>query len=193
MTQKPFVPALLIVDMQNDFVNPATRLYSPRAREIIPAINELARAARAQRAPVIWIVQEHRRQVVDFGREADISPVHCVEGTPGAALIDGLNRADDDFTVIKRRFSGFYATDLDLLLRCLSCNTLFLTGIASDGCVEATAIDAHARDYFVRVVSDATAGVSETAHEAALAAMSRLQPGVVIGAAVATKQLAGAT
>ncbi|MBI3360437.1 MAG: cysteine hydrolase, partial [Chloroflexi bacterium] len=116
MTQKPFVPALLIVDMQNDFVNSATRLYSPRAREIIPAINELARAARAQRAPVIWIVQEHRRQLVDFGREADISPVHCVEGTPGAALIDGLNRADDDFTVIKRRFSGFYATDLDLLL-----------------------------------------------------------------------------
>ena len=191
MSEPTLHPALLIIDMQNDFVNPATRLYSPRAKELVPVINQLTRAARASRLPVIWVIQEHRRQLADFGREADISPTHCVEGTPGAALIDGLIRADGDFTVIKRRFSGFYATDLDLLLRCLSCNTIFLAGIATDGCVEATAVDAHARDYYVRVVSDATDAVSEAAHEAALAAMSRLQPSVVLGASAATKQFAG--
>jgi len=173
-------PALLIVDMQNDFLTPGGRLYNAGARDLIPHINTLATAARAQAVPVIWVIQEHRRQLVDFGREADISPVHCVEGTPGAALAAGLERRDTDFTVIKRRYSGFYGTDLDLLLRCLDRNRVVVTGINSDGCVLATTLDAHARDYRVTVVADACgAGVPE-AQAAALGMLGRTQPGVVM-------------
>lgn len=175
-------PALLIIDMQNDFNDPNTRLYSKKAKALIPTINRLTEIARSKKVPVIWIIQEHRHQLVDFGREGDISPTHCVEGTRGAELIDDLIRDADDFTVIKRRYSGFYATDLDLLLRCLGCDTVILTGIAADGCVQATGVDAHARDYHVRVVADATAGTSEEAHRAVLGAMGRMQPGVVITA-----------
>lgn len=183
MTSISHRPALLVIDMQNDFLKPDSRLYNRGARDLIPAINRLAAAARAGEALVIWIIQQHRRQLVDFGREADISPAHCVEGTPGAELVAELERGQDDFTVIKRRFSGFYATDLDLLLRCLNCNTVVLAGINTDGCVLATAVDAHARDYYVRVVSDATAGWDAGACQAALASLARLQPGVVFNAA----------
>lgn len=172
-------PALLVIDMQNDFLKPDSRLYNSGARALIPTVNRLAAAARVAGLPVIWVVQQHRRQLVDFGREADISPTHCVEGTPGAELAAGLERDENDFTVIKRRFSGFYATDLDLLLRCLNCNTVVLAGINTDGCVLATAVDAHARDYYVRVASDGTAGWDPAACQAALASLARLQPGVV--------------
>lgn len=189
MPEINFAPALLIIDMQNDFADPQTRLYSPRALEIVPAINELTAAARARGVPVIWVIQQHRRQLVDFGREGDISPVHCVEGTRGAELIEGLEVQDSDFTVIKRRYSGFYATDLDLLLCCLNRNTVILAGIATDGCVQATALDAQARDYYLRVVQDATATGSQEAHESALAAMGRMQPGVAISQQEALTQI----
>jgi len=180
MSESSFKPALLIIDMQKDFADPNTRLFSPRGQEILPVVNTLTAAARSAGVPVIWVSQAHRKQLVDFGREGDISPVHCVEGTPGAELMDGIQVAESDFTVIKRRYSGFYATDLDLLLRCLGCNAVILTGIATDGCVQATAIDAQARDYYVRVVRDATATTNQPAFEAALTAMSRMQPGVLV-------------
>ena len=184
-------PALLIIDMQNDFVNPNTRLYSKKAKSLIPLINQLTQISRSNNVPVIWVIQEHRRQLVDFGREGDISPVHCVESTPGAALIDELERADSDFTVVKRRYSGFYATDLDLLLRSLGCDMVILTGIATDGCVQATGLDAQARDYYVRAVVDATTGTSEEATAAALGALGRMQPEVLISGDEALALLAG--
>jgi nicotinamidase-related amidase len=174
-------PALLIIGMQNDFLTPGSgRLYNPSARALISTINQLTAAARSGHVPVIWIVQEHRHQLVDFGREGDISPPHCVEGTRGAEICRDLVRAPEDFIVVKRRFSGFYGTDLDLLLRCLDCNTIVLTGINTDGCVYATAVDAHARDYFLRVIAEGTAGWDVVAYQTALIGLGRLQPEVVI-------------
>jgi nicotinamidase-related amidase len=102
-----------------------------------------------------------------------------------------LARDPDDFIVVKRRFSGFYGTDLDLLLRCLGCNTLVLTGINTDGCVYATAVDAHARDYFLRVIAEATAGWDVVAYQTALIGLGRLQPDVVISFDEAVGQFLG--
>ncbi len=184
-------PALIIIDMQNDFANSSSRLFVPRAKEIIPFINELTVAARMAGQPVVWVIQQHRHQLIDFGRESDISPVHCVEGRPGAELMDGLIVDKDDYFVIKRRYSGFYCTDLDLLLRSLGCDTVILTGIATDGCVQATALDAQARDYYLRVVCDATATFNDAGRDAALETMSHMQRGVMIDKLEAIKQLKG--
>jgi nicotinamidase-related amidase len=173
-------PALLIIDMQNDGIKPESRLYTPGAKALVPVINKLANVARSAGVPVIWITQEHRRQLVDFGREADISPIHCVEGSAGADIIEGLERLDGDYTVIKRRYSGFYNTDLEVLLRCLGVDTVILTGIITDGCVLMTAMDAHARDFYLRVVADGCATTDDEAHRAALRIMARTQPNVVI-------------
>ena len=175
-------PALLIIDMQNDGIKPESRLYTPGALEIIPAINQLSAAARSHSLPVIWICQEHRHQLTDFGREADISPIHCVEETRGAALIDGLVQLPEDYTVIKRRYSGFYNTDLETLLRCLQVDTVVVTGIITDGCVLMTAMDAHTRDFYLRVVTDATATTDDESHQAALRIMAHTQPGVLVNA-----------
>lgn len=176
-------PALLIIDMQNDFLTPGSRLFNAGGRRLVPAVNGLAEAARAHGVPVVWVVQGHRAGQVDFGREADISPPHCVEGTPGAALADGLRVRPGDLTVVKRRYSGFFGTDLDQLLRCLGRDRVVLAGINTDGCVLATALDAQARDYGVTVVADATSAGDEAAQGPALAIMGRMQPGVVQTAA----------
>ena len=182
-------PALLIIDMQNDGIKPESRLYTPGALNIIPAINRLSTTARSHSVPVVWICQEHRHQLTDFGREADISPIHCVEDTRGSALIDGLVQLPEDYTVIKRRYSGFYTTDLETLLRCLQVDTVVVTGIITDGCVLMTAMDAHARDFYLRVVTDATATTDDEAHQAALRIMARTQPGVLVNADKAVELL----
>jgi nicotinamidase-related amidase len=184
-------PALLIIDMQKDGIKPESRLYVPGAVGMVPVINRLTAVARAGKAPVIWINQEHRHQIVDFGREADISPIHCVEGTPGADLIDGLIRLSDDFNVIKRRYSGFYNTDLEVLLRSLGVDTVVVTGIITDGCVLMTSLDAHARDFYLRVVSDGTATTDDEAHQAALRILARTQPNVIVTSEQAAKILSG--
>jgi len=183
------IPALLIIDMQKDGIKAGSRLYTPGAKALVPLINTLAEAARSSGAPVVWIIQEHRHQLVDFGREADISPIHCVEKTAGADLIEGLRRENSDYTVIKRRYSGFYNTDLETLLRCLRVDTLILTGIITDGCVMATGLDAHARDFYLRVVSDGTATTDDAAHQAALCILGRTQPNVIVNGMEATRLL----
>lgn len=175
-------PALLVVDMNEDAIKPESRVYSPTIVELVPVINRLADAARAGGAPVIWVSQQHRHQMIDFGREADIGPAHCVEGTRGAELIDGLKHLENDYIVIKRRYSGFYNTDLEVLLRCLGVDTVVVTGTITDGCVLMTAMDAHARDFYVRVVSDGTATTDDESQQAALRIMGRTQPNVVVTA-----------
>ena len=173
---------LLVIDMQNDFVGRNPPMRCEGGREIIPAVAELVEETRLTRAPVIWVVQEHRHQLVDFGRERDVSPVHCVEGTPGAALAEPLRREPDDFLVVKRRFSAFLGTDLDLLLRGLGVKELFLSGCATDGCVRYTAVDGHQLGYYVRVIKDCVAGATVKRHEAALDHLSSLQPGLLMTA-----------
>ncbi|HEY3315342.1 MAG TPA: isochorismatase family cysteine hydrolase [Bacillota bacterium] len=170
---------LLVIDMQNDFVGPSAVMRCEGGREIIPGVAALVDGTRAAGVPVIWVVQEHRRQLVDFGRELDGSPVHCVEGTPGVELAEPLRRRPDDFIVVKRRFSSFLGTDLDLLLHGLGVRELWVSGCATDGCVRSTVADGHQLGYRVRLVRDCVAGATVRRHEAALEYLGSLQPGML--------------
>jgi nicotinamidase-related amidase len=80
-------------------------------------------------------------------------------------------------------------TDLETLLRCLQVDTVVVTGIITDGCVLMTAMDAHARDFYLRVVMDATATTGDEAHQAALRIMARTQPGVLVNSEEAIELL----
>jgi len=82
-----------------------------------------------------------------------------------------------DYTVPKRRYSAFYGTDLEILLKALKAETLILVGGFTDVCVHYTFVDGHQGDYFCRVVEDCVAGSSIAAHDAALRAMEYLQSG----------------
>jgi nicotinamidase-related amidase len=126
--------------------------------------------------PVVFFQEVHRRDLVDFGRELDGEEgVHCLEGEPGTALVPELLPQEGDYFIPKRRYSCFFGTDLEILLRGLRAETLLLTGGLTDVCVHYTFADAHQRDFYVRVIEDCVGGSTVARHAASLDAMAYLQ------------------
>ena len=130
--------------------------------------------------PIIHIIELHRDDLSDFGRELDgAEHVHCLEKDSffweGAAPIEG------EYTVPKRRYSAFFATDLELLLRGKGIEHLFICGGMTDICVHFTAVDAHQRNYHIHVLREAchTHSPMDVA-EAAFENMEYFQTGSVI-------------
>ncbi|MBA2573305.1 MAG: cysteine hydrolase [Nocardioidaceae bacterium] len=137
-------------------------------------------AAREAGIPVIFLQERHSRTLADFGRELDgQEAVHCVEDDPDTELVPTLTPLPDEYHVIKRRYSAFFGTDLEILLKGLNAKTLVLCGALTDVCVHYTFVDAHQHDYHVRVATDAVGGSSQAAHDASLNAMEYLQTGAL--------------
>jgi nicotinamidase-related amidase len=174
-------PALLVIDMQHDFVDRTGSVPCHGASSVVPKIKRLVEKAHETGIPVIYTRELHRANKVDLGRELDGDcPLHCVQGTRGAEIVEDLNPGEKDYVIDKRRYSCFLGTDLLILLKGLDVDILYLTGVATDVCVYLTAMDAHQLDYKVKIVEDCVAGTSKAAHKAALAAVERLQKGSVI-------------
>lgn len=137
-------PAILVVDMLNDFVTGA--LGCDRARDIVPATAELLKAARAKGVPVIFCNDAHRPGI---DRELKLWGDHALVGTPGAEVIPELELCEKDYVVPKRRYSGFFQTDLDILLKELGVQTVVVTGLHAHMCVRHTSADAYCLGYDV--------------------------------------------
>lgn len=138
----------------------------------------LVAAARRCGVPVVFFQEAHRRDLVDFGRELDgAEGIHLLEGDPGTDISADLAVGPDDYVIRKRRYSCFFGTELEILLKGLDADTLILIGGHTDVCVHYTFVDAHQHDYFCRVVEDCVAGSSAEAHDASLRAMEYLQTG----------------
>lgn len=133
--------------------------------------------ARAARVPIVFCQEVHRRDRVDFGRELDGSEgPHCLEGDVGTELIDGLAPGNEhEYLIVQRRYSSFYGTDLDILLKGLRAERLVILGSLTDVNIHYTFVEAHMRDYHINVLDDCGVGSSEESHEAALRAMTYLQ------------------
>jgi len=163
--------ALLIVDMQNAFIRPngslpRMGLDTSRTLRVIEPIRKLREVYRGARLPVIFLQHVHQADGSDMGLIASVFPPiralgHCFEGTWDAQMIDELAPAPGDLVLTKSRFSGFYKTDLEKTLRALKVETLVVTGIATNICVESTIRDAFYRDYSVVVPREATASFTE--------------------------------
>lgn len=173
-------PALIVVDIMgtgkpedDDGGIPSMGGEEERVDRVIPMIE----AAKANGVPVIYIIEVHRPDHVDFGRELDGSETfHCVEGHPGTVIHTRLPyKHGVDYLIPKRRYSAFFGTDLEILLKGLKANTLILCGGLTDVCVHYTFADSHQHDYYARVVEDCVGGSSFPAHEASLNAMEYLQ------------------
>ncbi len=149
-------PAILVVDMLNDFVTGA--LTCERGRAIVPATAQLLDAARAAGVPVIFCNDCHLSEI---DREFEIWGPHAVKGTPGAEVIPELKVCDKDYIVPKRRYSGFFQTDLDILLRELGVKTVIMTGLHAHMCVRHTSADAFQLGYNVVVAKQATDAFTE--------------------------------
>ncbi len=175
-------PVLLVIDIQeNDFVEAAEASAIPampgylervsRTRELIDVAHDVA-------IPIVFVKEVHRPDHVDFGRELDGSEaVHCIETNPLTDYAKAMDPRASDYFIAKRRYSCFFGTDLEILLKGLRADTLILTGGLTDVCVHYTFVDAHQHNYFCRVVEDCVAGSSLRAHDAALEAMDYLQSG----------------
>lgn len=151
--------ALLIIDMQNDFVLSGAPLCVRGAAPSVPVIRRLLLQARAQRLPVIHIIRQHNRDGSDVEKPRQElfqeGPGICVPGTEGARIVAALTPEEGEYIVCKRRFSAFFQTELDMLLRRLGVDTLLVTGTQYPNCVRGTAVDGMSLDYDVIVVTDA--------------------------------------
>jgi nicotinamidase-related amidase len=171
----PAATAMLIVDMQNDFVRPEAELSTPGAMDIIPTIASFADACRNAGFPVIYTREMHRSGLEDFGIEWCFEPPHCLEGTPGADIVDELAPKEKDLVIsAKRRYDSFFGTELDLLLRGLKVENLIIAGVCTDICVIATVYHARNLDYRCYVLADAVDATSPERQDAALLCMSHV-------------------
>jgi biuret amidohydrolase len=137
---------------------------------------ELLAGARAAGIPPIFVQEVHKRSLVDFGRELDgVEGVHCLEGDLATELAEGIEPTADEYLIRKRRYSAFFATELELVLKVLAVECLVLVGTLTDVCVHYTFADAHQHDYRCKVVTDCVGGSTPDAHQAALSAMRYLQ------------------
>lgn len=177
-------PALIVIDIQagcftkddnKDRSIPHMPDYADRMHRARIVIDK----ARECDIPVIFIQEVHRPNLVDFGRELDGSEkIHCLENDPNTEIaVEEMGYLSDDYLIKKRRYSAFFGTDFEILLRGLKVDTLLLCGGLTDVCVHYTFVDGHQSDYFCRVIEDCVAGSSEEAHEASLRAMEYLQTG----------------
>ena len=156
--------AVLVVDMLNDFLDPSGAMPLPEGQRLYEPIRRLLATARAHGSAVIWVCDTHP----PGDREFDKRSVHCLTGTWGAQIVEVLQPRDDEYRVPKRRYSGFYETDLDLRLRELGVAHLILTGVVTNICVRSTAHDAFFRGYDVIVVQDCVAATGEREQESSL-------------------------
>ncbi len=164
--------ALLIIDMLNDFVIEGAPLEVPEARKIIPAIKKEIERAEAKGSPVIYICDAHDSDDKEFNKFG--WPVHAVDGTKGAEVVDDLKPEKDDIVIKKTTYSGFFNTKLEDTLKNVGIDSVRLTGCVTHICILFTASDAVLRDYKVAVVEDGVAGLAREDHGAAIRIMKNV-------------------
>lgn len=152
--------AVILVDMLNDFVTGA--LTCDRARAIVPHLEKLVDAARKKGVYVIYANDAH---IKGIDRELELWGDHAIIGTKGAEVIPELAPQEGDFIIPKRRYSGFFGTDLHLLLTELGVDTVIMTGLHAHMCVRHTTADAYYWGYQIIVPTDATDSFTKEDYE----------------------------
>ena len=156
--------ALLIVDMQNDFVLPKSPAEIPGAFATLPRAQDVLACFRAADRPIFHIVREYRADGSDIEisrRDAFlVGPQYAVPGTKGAEIVDALRPLPGEYRIVKPRFSAFFGTELDLILRRLEVTDVAICGTQYPNCIRATAFDSLSHGYLTTVITDATSAAS---------------------------------
>ncbi|MBS35121.1 MAG: cysteine hydrolase [Thiotrichales bacterium] len=174
-------PVLVVVDIQGgdgSREGPSPIPHMADADERLLPAADLIQKARDCDVPVVFIQEAHRPDHVDFGRELDgAEDVHLIEGDPWTEISTSIGKRPDDYFIRKRRYSCFFGTDFEILMKGLGAETLIFIGGLTDVCVHYSFVDGHQNNYYCRVVEDCVAGSSLEAHDASLRAMEYLQAG----------------
>ena len=168
---------VLVVDMLKGFLEPGHNLYHEESRRIIPHARELVMREKAEGAEILFVSDHHDPDDLEF----NIFPVHCVIGTEETLVIPELSEFVTDSNVIpKKRYSGFFNTNLAERLAVIQPEKLMVCGVATNVCVMHTVSDARNRDYEVEVYSDCVSGPDPEMHRFALSHCQRVLGAKVI-------------
>jgi len=160
--------ALLVVDMQDFFLDESSPTFTCGGLAIIPKLQSLISAFRECGRPVIYTRHVHDPQLNDAGIMGWWWEGMCLEGSPESEVHKSIAPLPEEKVIFKHRYSAFYNTDLETVLRCLEIEDLVICGIMSNLCCESTARDAYSRDYRVFFPADGTGSVTEEMHLSSL-------------------------
>ncbi len=200
--------ALIVVDVQNDFADPAGSLYVPAGEQVVGIVNGQIAEARAAGAHVVLTQDWHPEHTPHFAQDGGIWPVHCVRDTWGAAFHPDLVVPDDApvirkgtngedgysaFTMRDPATSEVIPTALDPLLKEAAVDEVIVIGLATDYCIKATVLDALELGYKARLLQDAVAAVDLRAGDGEAAIDTVRDAGCQIGWTVPTRRPAAST
>ena len=148
--------AVIVIDMINEFCKPGGKMVLPGYEVLVPPQRAVIDAARAAGVPVLWVHDAHRANVRRDREWVKRTP-HAVENTWATEIIEDLGARDDEIHVIKRRYSAFFGTDLDVTLKDLMVDQLVVFGVVTNICVRSTVHDAFFNGYEVVVPHDCCA------------------------------------
>lgn len=165
--------SLILVDVLNSFFHEKGSAYYPDAQQVLPNLQRLLRTARKNGVFVVHAVERHHPQVTDL--EHKKLPIHCEVGSFESEYVPTLEPllSKSEIEVAKIRYSSFFATELDLMLRAQHVTAVVIAGVKTNVCIRATAQDAFALGYRVVVPRDATNSNRPHLAEASLEDISR--------------------
>jgi nicotinamidase-related amidase len=164
--------ALIVVDMQNFFLDPASPTFTCGGLAILPTLKNLIRAFREANRPVIYTCHVHHPDHIDAGIMDWWWEGMCIEGSEASKVHNDIAPLPNEKIIFKHRYSAFYNTDLETVLRCLKVEDIVISGIMTNLCCESTARGAYYRDYRVFFPADGTGSVNEEMHMASLLNLS---------------------
>ncbi len=170
--RRPQRPVVVVLDMINDHLAPGRPLELPRARAIVPALQQRLADARSKAIPIVYACDSHEADDPDYG----FWPVHALAGSDGADVWAELVPHPGDHLVRKRTYSAFSRSELGPTLEGLGADEIILTGCATELGIQATAVDALQRGYVVTIPPDSQAGVSELAETVAMLTLATMPP-----------------
>jgi len=174
-------PALIIIDMQNGFLNPESPLCIKGARATVPACARVIKTCRRAGIPAVFVNRayradgsdvEHTRRELWAAGGKPLTP-----GSTGPLSVENpleFERSPRDYEIIKPRYSAFFQTPLDLLLRRLGVDTVVLTGTTTPNCIRTTCYDAISLDYSVVVLEDCCSSNTDSIQKANLLDMRNI-------------------
>jgi nicotinamidase-related amidase len=168
MEINPAAVGLLVVDMQEFFLDPDSPTFTCGGLAVLPNVKRLVEAFRRAGRPVIFTRHVHHPDGLDAGIMGWWWEGMCLDGTEESGVHGDIAPLAHEKVVDKHRYSAFYNTDLETVARCLGLEDLVVSGIMTNMCCESTARDAYYRDYRVFFLADGTGSINEEMHLATL-------------------------
>ncbi|KPJ50497.1 hypothetical protein AMJ40_02820 [candidate division TA06 bacterium DG_26] len=159
---------LLVIDMQNFFLQPKSPAFLCAGLAILPRLKRFIQVSRKAKIPIVYTSHAHHPDRIDAGILEWWWSEMCIEGTEESRIHAEVAPRAHEKVISKHRYSAFYNTDLETILRCCGTEDVIVSGVMTNICCESTTRDAYFRDYRVFFLADGTASSTEEMHCASL-------------------------